>query len=121
MSHFQDKVVLVTGGTSGIGLASTELLARHGARVVAMSIQRPEGEALAHRLTAEGLQCVFHYGDVTCEPDVKAAVDLAVERFGRLDCVHSNAGLLRNQKIPDITVDDFHALINVNLLGPVLV
>ncbi len=52
---------------------------------------------------------------------MKAAVDLAVQQFGRLDCVHANAGVLRNQKITDITLDDFHALINVNLLGPVLV
>ena len=52
---------------------------------------------------------------------MKAAVDLAVAQFGRLDCVHANAGVLRNQKITDITLDDFHALINVNLLGPVLV
>jgi NAD(P)-dependent dehydrogenase (short-subunit alcohol dehydrogenase family) len=48
-------------------------------------------------------------------------VELAAGRFGRLDCVHANAGVLRNQKITDITLDDFYALVNVNLLGPVLV
>ncbi len=52
---------------------------------------------------------------------MKAAVDLAVAKFGRLDCVHANAGLLRNQKITDLTLDDFYAMVNVNLLGPVLV
>jgi NAD(P)-dependent dehydrogenase (short-subunit alcohol dehydrogenase family) len=121
MSNLQDKVVLVTGGTSGIGEACTQLFARSGAKVVAMSIQQKEGDSLAGSLAEEGHQCVFHYGDVSQEADVKAAVDLAVERFGRLDAVHANAGVLRNQKITDLTLDDFHTVINVNLLGAVLV
>ena len=121
MSHLQDKVILITGGTSGIGEACTELFAQQGAKVVTMSIQADEGKALAKKLTDAGLQCVFHYGDVSKEPEVKAAVDLAVSRFGRLDCVHANAGLLRNQKITELTLDDFHAMVDVNLLGPVLV
>jgi NAD(P)-dependent dehydrogenase (short-subunit alcohol dehydrogenase family) len=121
MNHLKDRVILITGGTSGIGLACAELFAQHGAKVVAMSIQAAEGAELAKRLTSAGQQCVFHYGDVSKEADVQAAVALAVERFGRLDCVHSNAGLLRNQKITDLSADDFHAMVNVNLLGPVLV
>lgn len=119
--HLRDKVILITGGTSGIGEACTELFARHGAKVVTMSIQQEAGATLAKRLSDEGGSCVFHYGDASQEADVKAAVDLAVARFGRLDCVHANAGVLRNQKITDITLDDFYALINVNLLGPVLI
>lgn len=119
--HLKDKVILITGGTSGIGEACTELFCRHGAKVVAMSIQEEAGTALAKRLCDEGRSCVFHLGDTSQEADVKAAVDLAVGRFGRLDGVHANAGVLRNQKITDITLDDFYALINVNLLGPVLV
>ena len=119
--HLKDKVILITGGTSGIGEACTELFARHGAKVITMSIQQEAGTALAKRLSDEGLTCLFHYGDTSQEADVKSAVDLAVAQFGRLDCVHANAGVLRNQKITEITLDDFHALINVNLLGPVLV
>ncbi|NLX53485.1 MAG: SDR family oxidoreductase [Planctomycetaceae bacterium] len=119
--HLKDKVILITGGTSGIGEACTELFARHGAQVVTMSIQQEAGEALARRLTDEGLTCLFQYGDTSQEADVQGAMELAVQKFGRLDCVHANAGVLRNQKITDVTVDDFHATINVNLLGPVLV
>ncbi|MDZ7617730.1 MAG: SDR family oxidoreductase [Patescibacteria group bacterium] len=121
MSHLKEKVILITGGTSGIGEACTESFARHGAKVVAMSIQAEEGKALAARLTGEGLDCEFHFGDVSEEPAVKAAVDLALSRFGRLDCVLSNAGMMRTARIPDLTVADFQAMINVNLLGPVLV
>ncbi len=118
--HLKDKVILITGGTSGIGEACTELFAQYGAKVVTMSTQPEAGAALARQLTEAGLSCVFQHGDASREADVKAAVDLAVAQFGRLDCVHANAGILRNQKITDITLDDFYALVNVNLLGPVL-
>ena len=120
MSHLKDKVILITGGTSGIGEACTELFCEHGAKVVAMSIQRVEGEALEQRLTGRGFSCAFHYGDVSQESDVKSAVVLAISRFGRLDAACANAGVLRNQKITALTLDDFHAVINVNLLGPAL-
>jgi NAD(P)-dependent dehydrogenase (short-subunit alcohol dehydrogenase family) len=116
----KDRVILITGGTSGIGEACTELFARQGAKVVSMSIQQREGRALEKRLCAEGHACVFHEGDVSREADVKAAVDLALSRFGRLDVAYANAGLLRNQKITELTLKDFHALIDVNLLGAVL-
>ncbi len=120
MSHLTDRVILITGGTSGIGEACTEHFTEHGAKVVAMSIQRPEGEALAKRLTDAGRQCVFHFGDASREEDVKAAVELAVKRFGRLDVACANAGVLRNQRITEVTLEDFHLVVNVNLLGPVL-
>ena len=121
MANLRDKVVFITGGTSGIGRACTELFARQGAKVVTMSIQDQEGQALAKQLTAEGCHCVFCDGDTSREADVQGAIDLAVRTYGRLDVAHANAGLLRNQRITDLTLDDFQALINVNLLGPALV
>ncbi len=120
MNNLEGKVVLITGGTSGIGQACTELFARSGAKVVTMSIQPVEGKALAERLNGEGHTCVFYHGDVSSEAEVKAAVELTVENFGRIDVAHSNAGVLRNQRITDLTLDDFHLMVNVNLLGPVL-
>ena len=114
------KVILVTGGTSGIGEACTEWLAHCGAKVIAASIQDEAGEALARRLSSQGHVCLFQHCDVSQEADVRAAVEQAVSSFGRLDAVHANAGVLRNQKITDLTLDDFQTLIGVNLLGPVL-
>jgi NAD(P)-dependent dehydrogenase (short-subunit alcohol dehydrogenase family) len=121
MSSLKDQVILVTGGTSGIGKACSELFARAGAKVIAMSPQTEEGKSLESSLAAEGYRCLFHHGDVSQEPDVRAAIELAVGEFGRLDAAHANAGILRNQKITELTLDDFHDLINVNLLGAVLV
>ena len=120
MNDLKNRTVLVTGGTSGIGKACVELLARTGARVVAMSIQREAGDALAKRLTDEGHQCIFQFGDVSNEEDVKATVDLAVETFGRLDGAVAIAGVLRSQRLTELTLDDFHLMINVNLLGSAL-
>lgn len=121
MSHLKDKVILITGGTSGIGLACTEFFCEHGAKVVTMSIQAQEGRHLAERLAGQGFPGVFHYGDTTKEDDVRAAIDLALQRFGRLDAACANAGILRNFRITEMTLDDFFAVINVNLLGPALV
>jgi NAD(P)-dependent dehydrogenase (short-subunit alcohol dehydrogenase family) len=121
MRDLKDKVILVTGGTSGIGEASTELFARSGAKVITMSIQDAEGKALEKRLREEGRQCLFHYGDVSKEEHVASAVDLAVGRFGRLDAAFANAGVLRTQKITQLALEDFYAVVNVNLLGVVLV
>ena len=120
MSDLKGQTILVTGGTSGIGAACTRLFARSGAKVVTVSIQDEAGKALAEQLRGQGHECVFQYGDVSKEDDVRAAVEFAVEKYGRLDAVHANAGVLRNQKITDLTLEDFHAIVNVNLLGPVL-
>jgi len=117
----EGKVILITGGTSGIGASCTEWFARGGAKVIAASIQDEAGAELARRLSREGHVCLFQHCDVSQESDVRAAVEQAVDSFGRLDAVHANAGVLRNQKITDLTLEDFHTLINVNLLGAVLV
>lgn len=116
----QGRVILVTGGTSGIGEACTRLFARSGAQVVSLSVQEEAGNSLAEQLRSEGHECVFQYGDVSQEDDVRAAVECAVKEYGRLDGVHANAGVLRSQKITDLTLEDFYAIVNVNLLGPVL-
>ena len=79
MRNLRDKVVLITGGTSGIGLACSEHLAALGAKVVAMSVQADAGKALARRLTKKGLACRFFHGDVTREKDVKSAIAFAAK------------------------------------------
>jgi NAD(P)-dependent dehydrogenase (short-subunit alcohol dehydrogenase family) len=85
----QDKIILVTGAASGIGLATVERLIAEGAMVLAADIQDEKGAALASRF---GGKVVYAHCDVTNEADIKAAVDLAVSSFGGLDGIFNNAG-----------------------------
>ncbi len=88
--RLQDKIALVTGAASGIGAATARRFAAEGATLVLADIQTYKGEALARELG----NAVFLRTDVTREADVAAAVDLAVTRFGHLDCCVNNAGLV---------------------------
>jgi NAD(P)-dependent dehydrogenase (short-subunit alcohol dehydrogenase family) len=83
------KVAIITGATSGIGLRTAEIFVAEGAKVVIAGRRVAEGEALARQL---GADCIFRQADVTMEDQVKALTALAVDRFGRLDCVFNNAG-----------------------------
>src|SRR5260370_17117797 len=89
MGALDGKVAIVTGGTSGIGAAIATLFVQEGARVVIAGRRREAGERMARTL---GDRAVFQRADVTVEADVKAMVDCAVAKFGRLDCLVSNAG-----------------------------
>ena len=83
------KVAVITGGTSGIGAATAELFVAEGAEVLLTGRSRDKGKALAKKL---GDAAVYHEADVTQEADVKATVDQALERFGKLDVLFNNAG-----------------------------
>ena len=87
----QGRVAVVTGGASGIGEATVRRFVQEGALVVVADLQRGPGEALVAEL---GDSTLFAATDVTSEADVAAAVDLAVSRFGRLDVMFNNAGII---------------------------
>ena len=89
MGRLSGKVAIITGATSGIGLRTAEIFVAEGARVVIAGRRIAEREALTKQL---GADCIFRQTDVTVEDQVKALTALAVEKFGRLDCVFNNAG-----------------------------
>ena len=89
MGKLDGKVAVITGGASGIGEASVRLFVAEGARVVIADVQENLGKPLAEEL---GANAAFLKTDVTREPEVKAAVECAVETYGRLDCMFNNAG-----------------------------
>ncbi|MDE0079576.1 MAG: SDR family oxidoreductase [Caldilineaceae bacterium] len=116
MGQLTGKVCLVTGAASGIGKAIASTFVREGARVVAADLDEVRGEALTSALGAE--RSVYRKTDVSKEADIAAAIELAVERYGRLDCLVNNAGIPgRPAKIEDIQEEDFHVMMNVDLLG----
>jgi len=115
------KVVLVTGGTSGIGAGVTRRLAELGCKVVCASNQEAEGEALAAELQGLGQTVDFAAVDVTCEGSVQALIQRVVALHRRLDAVHSNAGVWRQGKVTDFTDADYDLVMGVNVRGNFLV
>src|SRR5262245_28440354 len=88
-NRLDGKVAVITGGASGMGRATVEKFVGEGARVVIADVQRDKGEALAAEL---GKSAVYVDADVCREADVRAMIETAVKRFGRLDCLFNNAG-----------------------------
>ncbi len=114
MGRVQDKVALITGGASGIGLATAELLAAEGARVVVADLDRVAGERAAATI---GPRAAFRELDVTREDDWMAVTDAAVRGFGRLDILINNAGVALLKDIEATTLEDWRRLMAVNLDG----
>jgi NAD(P)-dependent dehydrogenase (short-subunit alcohol dehydrogenase family) len=87
--RLEDKVAVITGGTSGIGERTAEIFVEQGASVVIAGRSSEKGDALSHRL---GEHAIFARTDVTRESDVENMINLSVKRFGRIDCLFNNAG-----------------------------
>ncbi|MBM7116682.1 SDR family oxidoreductase [Archangium primigenium] len=117
MSDIDGKVIIITGASSGIGEAAAQLLARRGARVVLGARRLDRLEALAGRISQAGGDCAFAVTDVTRRADVAALVNLARERHGRLDVLINNAGLGLISGFDERRVEDWEAMIDVNLKG----
>jgi NAD(P)-dependent dehydrogenase (short-subunit alcohol dehydrogenase family) len=113
------KVAIVTGGASGIGRASVELFAAHGAKVVIVDVDAERGHELAGSL---GEATVFLVADVASEGDSQAMVDLALSKFGQLDIMFNNAGVSCQgfTSLLDETFGDFDRVMRINVLGPML-
>jgi NAD(P)-dependent dehydrogenase (short-subunit alcohol dehydrogenase family) len=89
MGRLSGKVAVITGATSGIGLRTAEIFVAEGAKIVIAGRRVTEGEALAKQL---GANCIFRQTDVTVEEQIRALIELAVEKFGKIDCLFNNAG-----------------------------
>ena len=118
MSRFQDRTAIVTGAASGIGLATAQRLGSEGARVVIADLDEGHAHDAADAARKAGAPdawpCVC---DVSDEERVRACVDGTIERWGRLDVVVNNAGLMKFKAITDLTAADWRAVLEVDLLG----
>ena len=117
--RYEARVTIVTGGSRGIGEGCVRVFAGAGAKVVFGARKASEGNALAAEVSAKGPgEAVFLAGDVTRDDDRRALVDLAIARYGRLDCLINNAGWHPPPKpIDDFTAEDFRQLLELNLVS----
>ncbi|GLJ52891.1 hypothetical protein SUGI_1126670 [Cryptomeria japonica] len=113
--RLEGKVAIVTGAASGIGEATACLLAEHGAYVILADIQDVLGEQVAATI---GSAATYVHCDVTVEVEVASMVQLAVDKHGRLDIMHSNTSRLGKQRsLLDMDLEEFDHIMATNLRG----
>jgi meso-butanediol dehydrogenase/(S,S)-butanediol dehydrogenase/diacetyl reductase len=116
--NLRDKSVIVTGAASGIGLATAKRFAREGARVIIADLNREKSAAAAEEVRQAGAPDALPLAcDVANEAAVQSVVQTTLERFGRLDVIVNNAGLMIFRPLPEVTADDWHKILGVDLLG----
>ncbi|HCO81506.1 MULTISPECIES: SDR family NAD(P)-dependent oxidoreductase [Bacillus] len=109
------KVVLITGGASGIGLAAVKLFLEHGAKVAVADINESSGNQLIESLPHEHL--AFFKTDITKESDCHQTVQSVLSRFGAIDVLINNAGIEIVSPIHEMALEDWHRILQVNLTG----
>ncbi|XP_068099072.1 17-beta-hydroxysteroid dehydrogenase 14 [Hyperolius riggenbachi] len=116
--RYQNKVVIVTGGTKGIGEAVLKLFVKNGASVVFCSKEKSASD-LENELREYGPGSAIYVScDVRKENEIKRLIEITVNAFGQIDCLVNNAGWHPpEQKIDDTSAEDFHDLLNLNLVG----
>jgi NAD(P)-dependent dehydrogenase (short-subunit alcohol dehydrogenase family) len=111
------KVAIVTGGSRGIGAAISLALAKDGATVAAGCTSASKAAAFAEKVEAENLPITLVEGNVGDPDDCQRVVDEVIEKFGRIDILVNNAGITVDKTVKRMSVDDWHAVLRVNLSG----
>ena len=121
MRNLSGKVVLVTGGSRGIGAAIALMMAQAGARV-ALTYSRHKADALttAHRIARDGGECLIIQANVAKPADVQKSVKTTLEHFGRIDVLVNNAGVWKRGAIGRMTERQWDETMNINLKGTFL-
>ncbi|TBU83526.1 SDR family oxidoreductase [Phytopseudomonas dryadis] len=117
MPDIEEKVVLITGASSGIGEACARLLAQQGAHVLLGARRGERLERLVEDIRAAGGSAACQRLDVTDAADVQAFVDNALSRFGRVDVLINNAGVMPLSRLETLQLEEWNRMIDVNIRG----
>ncbi len=122
MKKFNQKVVLITGATSGIGEAAAKLFANEGAKTVLVGRNKEKGKQIESEILKENNEAYFIPCDVSIENDVKVMINKVIEKYGKIDILFNNAGvMLQSMEIERMPVEDWQKTIDINLTGTFLV
>ncbi|MBB2482219.1 glucose 1-dehydrogenase [Bacillus sp. APMAM] len=114
----KDKIALITGAGSGIGRASSLLMAKQGAKVVLVDFNQETGEETLKMVKEQGGEGVFVQADVSKDEDVQRYVQTAVDTFGRIDVFFNNAGIIQKfAPLTEVEETEFDRIMSVNVKG----
>lgn len=114
--NFKNKVVIITGGASGIGKETASAFAKEGAKVV-IADYADQGQSFAEALISQGSEALFIKTDVSDEEQVKSLISETVAKFGQLDIMFANAGIAKDAPAVDLSYEDWQRTIDINLSG----
>ncbi|MEG0367802.1 MAG: SDR family oxidoreductase [Coprobacillus sp.] len=113
----KDKVVIITGASSGIGEETAKLLASKGAKVVLGARREEKLQSIKESIKKNGGEAVYRVTDVTNPKDSEALVTLAKETYGKVDVIFLNAGIMPNAPLSQLKVDEWDSMIDINIKG----
>ncbi|EAR08779.1 SDR family oxidoreductase [Reinekea blandensis] len=113
--RIKDKVIIITGASSGIGEATARRLAAEGANVVVGARREDRLKAIADSVT--GAEVLFQATDVTKPEQVESLVKLAMDRFGRVDAIFNNAGIMPTANLSELHRDEWQQMLDINIMG----
>jgi NAD(P)-dependent dehydrogenase (short-subunit alcohol dehydrogenase family) len=116
-ARFKNKVVLITGATSGIGAAAAKMFAAEGGKVAFCGRRTERGAQVENAIKAQGGEAKYIHADVRVEDDVRRFVDTAAQRYGGLDVCFNNAGITIEHTLHEYTSAEWDDVINTDLRG----
>ena len=119
MNRLKDKVAIVTGSTSGIGIGIARLFAAEGAKVVVCGRREEKGQAVVDRIKAEGGEASFHFMDITSTESIEKLFADTAEKYGKIDVLVNNAAnvALKDGRVDELTVEMWDAIFQSDMRG----